>query len=84
MAKQMTGQTAAPTRPTGGRRSPVISPAQYFQEARAELRKVNWPSREETTQLTIAVIAMTLAIAAFLGIVDQVLNWIVAPLTGLK
>ncbi|HZT95638.1 MAG TPA: preprotein translocase subunit SecE [Chloroflexota bacterium] len=83
MAKQVTGQTAVPVRPGGGRRA-VISPAQYFQESRAELRKVNWPSREETTQLTFAVIAMTLAIAIFLGVIDQLLNWVIAPLSGLK
>lgn len=65
------------TLPTGrsGRRVPSIP--EYVQESRAELRKVTWPTREETTQLTIAVIAMTIAIAAFLGLVDQILNSLV-------
>jgi preprotein translocase subunit SecE len=56
----------------------------YIQESRAELRKVTWPTWDETRALTIAVIAMTLAIALFLGAVDQILNSIVGPLTGIK
>ena len=42
----------------------------YFKETRAELRKVSWPSREEAVNLTVIVIAVTTAMAAFLGAVD--------------
>ncbi len=54
----------------------------FFKESRAELRKVTWPTREEAMNLTAAVIVMTVVIAAFLGIIDAVLNFLVKPLIG--
>lgn len=39
-------------------------------EVAGELRRVTWPSREETVRLTIIVIAVSVAIGAFLGVVD--------------
>ena len=46
----------------------------YFSEARAELAKVNWPSRKETARLTAIVIGFTLVTAAFIGSIDYVLS----------
>jgi preprotein translocase subunit SecE len=46
----------------------------YFSEARAELAKVNWPSRKETVRLTTIVIGFTLVTAAFIGSIDYVLS----------
>ena len=54
----------------------------FFQESRAELKKVTWPTRQETTNLTIAVVAMTVSIAAFLGLIDQLLTFVVKPIIG--
>ena len=45
----------------------------FFQESFAELKKVTWPSREETVASTKVVIISTLIIAAMLGLVDLVL-----------
>jgi len=64
-----------------GRRVPSI--AEYVQESRAELRKVTWPTREETTQLTIAVMSMSVAMAAFLYLIDQLLTTVVSRITGI-
>jgi preprotein translocase subunit SecE len=44
----------------------------YLKETRAELRKVNWPSRVEARTLTIVVVAVTIAMAALLGVSDFV------------
>ncbi len=44
----------------------------YFRETMAELRKVRWPSREETWMLTRVVLVVTLAMAVFLGVLDFV------------
>jgi preprotein translocase subunit SecE len=41
-----------------------------FREVISELRRVTWPSREETTRLTIMVLAVSAAIGAFLGLID--------------
>jgi preprotein translocase subunit SecE len=52
------------------------------QESRAELRKVTWPSRQDATNLTVAVIGMTVAIALFLGLIDAGLDKLVSILLG--
>jgi preprotein translocase subunit SecE len=36
----------------------------------SELRRVTWPSRQETMRLTLMVIAVAAVIGAFLGLVD--------------
>ena len=41
-----------------------------FGEVVSELRRVTWPSREETMRLTLMVLAVSAAIGAFLGLVD--------------
>ena len=41
-----------------------------FGEIVGELRRVTWPTREETMRLTIMVIAVSATVGAFLGLVD--------------
>ena len=55
---------------TRGRQRKENAVVRYFKETRAELRKVSWPSREEAVNLTIIVMTVTIAMAAFLGVVD--------------
>lgn len=43
---------------------------QYFLDSKAELKKVSWPTRQETIKYTILVIAISLLLAAFLGLLD--------------
>ncbi len=40
-----------------------------YQDTRLEIRKVSWPSREETVRLSIVVIVLSLAMAIFLGVI---------------
>ncbi|HEV3309670.1 MAG TPA: preprotein translocase subunit SecE [Chloroflexota bacterium] len=77
MAKQATISSGR-----SGRRVPSIF--EYIQESRNELRKVTWPTGEETRQLTIAVMSMSVAIAAFLYLIDQIFNGIVGKITGIS
>jgi preprotein translocase subunit SecE len=42
----------------------------YFREVIGELRKVVWPTRDETRRLTIMVIIISVAIGIFLGAID--------------
>jgi preprotein translocase subunit SecE len=44
----------------------------YLKETRAELRKVSWPTRQQATNLTLIVLAVTIVMAIFLGVVDLV------------
>jgi preprotein translocase subunit SecE len=46
----------------------------YFKESRHELKKVVWPSRKEAIKHTLIVIGISLAVAAFLGFMDFILN----------
>ena len=43
----------------------------YFKETRAELKKVNWPTRKEAQNLTVIVLVVTFVMAAVLFIFDQ-------------
>lgn len=52
----------------------------YLKEVRVELGKVNWPSREQTTQYTLLVIGVSFAIAIFLGGLDYIFSWLLNKL----
>jgi preprotein translocase subunit SecE len=42
----------------------------FVTEAAAELRRVTWPTRQETMRLTIMVIVVAASVGIFLGIID--------------
>jgi preprotein translocase subunit SecE len=42
----------------------------FLQEVWAELKKVYWPSRKETSAATLVVVSVVVVIAFFLGLVD--------------
>ncbi|MCK4635513.1 MAG: preprotein translocase subunit SecE [Candidatus Moranbacteria bacterium] len=44
---------------------------QFLKEAYAELKKVSWPSREQTIHYTILVIVISLTVAIILGLLDN-------------
>ena len=54
-----------------------------FRETRTELRKVVWPTREETIRLTILVIVVSASIGLFLFIGDTIFIWLYSQLVGL-
>ncbi len=45
---------------------------EYLKDTRGELRKTSWPTREQATNLTLIVLAVTAVMAAFLGALDFV------------
>ena len=55
-----------------GKRENTIT--RFLRETRSELRKVTWPSRQEATNLTVIVLAVTLIMAASLGLIDYVFS----------
>lgn len=55
---------------------------QFFRESRQELRKVVWPTREETMQTTLVVAVMVAILSVLLWGVDGVLVWLIGLLTG--
>ncbi len=50
---------------------------QYIKESYLELRKVTWPTREQVTNYTIAVIVTSLIFAIFLGLLDFIFSKII-------
>ncbi len=73
---EQTANGKAPARPAA---RPVAKPAaparenrlvRWYRETESELKKVVWPTRQEWTNLTLIVVAVTVAVGAFLGVVD--------------
>jgi preprotein translocase subunit SecE len=54
----------------------------FLHDAQIEVRKVVWPTRQETIQTTIAVIVMVVIVGTFLWLLDMFLSWAVHILTG--
>lgn len=48
----------------------------FLLEVRSEMRKVAWPTKQETVKYTIAVVGISLALAAFFGGVDYALTYL--------
>ena len=51
-------------------------------EVYSELRKVTWPSRQETTRLTALVIIISVAIGVLLGLIDIGFSRLFALIAG--
>jgi len=52
----------------------------FFQEVSVELKKVSWPTRQQTVSATLVVITVSFIVAFFLGIVDMVLGRVVSSI----
>ncbi len=55
----------------------------YIYESYVELRKVTWPTRQQTWQLTLVVIAMSAFVAILLGLFDLGLTKLIGYLVTL-
>jgi preprotein translocase subunit SecE len=55
---------------------------EFFKGARLELRKVVWPLKKETMQITLVVFVMVILVAVYMWIVDWGLHKIVRVITG--
>ncbi|MBI2056430.1 MAG: preprotein translocase subunit SecE [Candidatus Sungbacteria bacterium] len=52
------------------------STSQFFQEVKTELKKVTWPTQEETIRYTTMVVVVSGAVAIFLGGLDYIFQYI--------
>jgi len=52
----------------------------FAKESVAEAKKVVWPSRKETVQMTAAVFAFVVIMAIFLWLTDKSLEWLLYDL----
>ena len=80
MAKKK-GKNAAEKQPTqtqpSGPAGKIKELIQFFEESKVEIKKVVWPTRKETVQTCVAVLAVSLVIALYLGLVDLAFSKIV-------
>jgi preprotein translocase subunit SecE len=53
---------------------------EFVREAIVETRKVVWPTRKETTQMTGIVFVFVVVMAIFLWLTDKSLEWVVYDL----
>jgi preprotein translocase subunit SecE len=67
---QTKSETKSAKKP-GNQLNPI---SKYIRETRGELRKVTWPTREESQRLTAIVIGVTVVMAIFLGLLDFVFS----------
>ncbi len=54
----------------------------FLKEARIEVRKVVWPTRQETVQSTLVVVALVFLVGVILWLLDMALFWGISSLTG--
>jgi preprotein translocase SecE subunit len=50
--------------------------ATFVGEVQAEVKKVTWPDREQLKNATLVIIGFVLVMAAVIGFMDVVLQWI--------
>ncbi len=58
------------------------SAGEFMKGARLELRKVVWPARKETMQVTLIVFVMVVLVAIYMWVIDWGLHKIVRVVTG--
>ncbi len=54
----------------------------FLHDAQIEVRKVVWPTKQETIQTTLIVMVMVFIVGLFLWLLDMFLSWIVQLVTG--
>jgi preprotein translocase subunit SecE len=55
----------------------------FLKDARAELKKVTWPSRSEVTSTTIVVIMSVFFFGFYLFFMDIAFSWVITKVKGL-
>ena len=68
--------TAPPTPGEQARPSSLLKP-HWAMDIISELRKVTWPSRRETANLTVVVIIVSLLLGVLLGGADLLFGWFI-------
>ncbi|MDD4761539.1 MAG: preprotein translocase subunit SecE [Candidatus Pacebacteria bacterium] len=54
----------------------VLKIKTFLKESFSELKRVNWPTKKETTRLTVVVIVLSLALALMLGVFDYSFSYL--------
>jgi len=60
----------------------ALNPVEYFRQVKTEMKKVTWPTRQETTVSVIAVFIMVTICATFLFLADQIIAFVIRMILG--
>jgi len=55
----------------------------YFKQVKTEVKKINWPTREETIRYSLTVVVISAVVAFFLGGLDFVFQSLLKKLIAL-
>jgi preprotein translocase subunit SecE len=73
-------QTRGAKPPTQQRRGFRLKVPGFLEDILSELKKVTWPTRQETAYLTMVVIIVAVAAGIILGVVDVIFSWLIDQL----
>jgi len=59
-----------------------FNPVSFYNQVRDELKKVNWPTKENTISTSIVVVVVVGLITAYLGIVDAIVSRLAGQIIG--
>lgn len=59
-----------------------FNPVSFYNQVRDELKKVNWPTKENTISTSIVVVVVVGLITAYLGIVDAIVSKLAGQIIG--
>jgi len=54
----------------------------YVFSSTSEVKKVVWPNKKETSQMTLVVFVFVLLMGIFLWLIDNLLSWLIKILLG--
>lgn len=58
----------------------MLNPVEYLSQVSHEVRRVSWPTLDQTRQKTTVVLVISLGIAAYVGLLDFVFQRIMTAL----
>ena len=56
----------------------------YVADSKIELKKVTWPTKQETTQTALGVLVIVVIIGILLWLLDMLLAWAIGTLYGVR
>ena len=56
----------------------------FAKEARMEVRKVVWPTRQEVVRMTLIILAATAVVGLMLYFIDMIIVWAIGLITGIE
>ena len=60
-----------------GIKNKISGIGKFFRKVKLELKKVNWPNKEELSSYTVVVLITVIVLVAFLGVIDVFLTRII-------